>query len=108
MYGVSVTEGRVARRPAPRLQMARPLPVGHARDAHGLVGGGHESGIALAQLVALEVERAEAHKHAVDHGVGAKVTMALVASQAERVERGVVQVLGGEPGTNDGHVAQAH
>ena len=36
----------------------------------------------------------------------AGVVAAPVASQAERVERGVVEPLGGEPGAHGGHVAQ--
>ena len=70
--------------------------------------GRRERGVALAEAISLEEERAEAHEHSVDDRVGAEVAAALVAAQAERVERGVAQALGGEPGARGRHVAQAH
>ena len=70
--------------------------------------GRRDRGVALAEVISLEEERAEAHEHSVDDCVGAEVATAPVASQVERVERGVVQALRVEPGAHGRHVAQAH
>lgn len=62
--------------------------------------GLRDRGVALAEVISLEEERAEAHEHSVDDRVGAEVATAPVASQVERVERGVVQALRVEPGAH--------
>ena len=83
-------DGDSARQLAP-LEEVSLRDVGDNRLEQGVeTVGSHESGVALVELAILEVERAEAHEYAVDERVDSEVVAAPVASQAERVERGVV------------------